>query len=59
MFTGRGQQSLPISGLEKRCSELARGLGVDMQAVEDAVCNWQKGGSRPASAGAFSSSQGQ
>ena len=42
MFLGRGPEGVPTPWLEERCSELARGLGVDLQAVEDAVCNWQK-----------------
>jgi len=42
MFLGRGPEGVPAPWLEERCRELARGLGVDLQAVEDAVCNWQK-----------------
>jgi len=28
--------------LDRRCSDLARQLGVSLRAMEDAVCNWQK-----------------
>lgn len=47
MFLGRGPEGVPAPWLEERCCDLARGLGVDLQAVEDAVCNWQKRGWRP------------
>ena len=51
MFLGRGPEGVPVSWLEERCADLAGGLGVDLQAVEDAVCNWQKRSWQPPALG--------
>lgn len=37
-----GGNSLSISELERRCQVLGRHLGVGMQEMEDALCNWGK-----------------
>ena len=38
----------PIGQLEQLAADLAEQLGISPMAVEDALCNWQKGGSGPA-----------
>lgn len=47
MFAGQSSRGVSTQLLEKHCRELAHDLGVDIQAVEDAVCNWQKRGRAP------------
>jgi hypothetical protein len=43
LFLGRGwarDSELPM--LDEQCRELARACGLDLQVIEDAICQWQK-----------------
>lgn len=42
LLFGGGGGTVPIHELEQLAVELGRHLGVDMQVVEDSLCNWQK-----------------
>jgi hypothetical protein len=42
LFFGKNKPTMSISELDKRLGRLADALGVTMQDMEDAVCNWQK-----------------
>jgi hypothetical protein len=42
MFLGREPDGEPVNRLEAQCRALARCLGVEIQVVEETLCEWQK-----------------
>ena len=44
MLLGQETGWVEAAWLERRCSELAGKLAINTQAIEDAICNWQKSG---------------
>jgi len=43
LFLGRPwARDSELPALEERCRELARVCGLDLQVIEDAICQWQK-----------------
>jgi hypothetical protein len=42
MFLGREPDGEPVDRLEARCRGLANCLGVEIQVVEETLCEWQK-----------------
>jgi hypothetical protein len=46
LFFGEEKPMVSIAALDASLAELAKHLGVTMQDMEDAVCNWQKSPSK-------------
>ena len=46
LFTGSPDHSAPARELDEWCAELDGDLNIGMQAMEDALCNWQKSPSK-------------